>query len=231
MAAKRPKKTVPKIKNPPQGPNPWDVAPILDQGDPNPEMLWTAVGRALTGWEKLDQVQAHIFGILCGSRLGAASTAYGTIVASSTRASMVLAAAEVVLKDAPLLSATTIKMLGDIGNLGSRRNEIAHGIVSHYKSSEPDPDRPGGLREKDNGHFLMPPSYAVKYRTKKALAWNAPFTHRGKYAYTAAQVDEYGGQFANYYVRLVPLMFTIQEWCDKTWPPPKPAPPDAPPLV
>lgn len=181
----KPKKA--KVRNPPEPAKPWDIAPILEQGDPDPTRLWTAVGMALTAWEKLDQVQANLFGLLVGSRMGAASEAYGTIIASASRATISKAAAEVVLKDDDALLKETLKMLREIGETSARRGEIAHGIVSHYSSTS-NPGN-GEIKQRDHGHFLVPPTYAVKYRSKVEYEWNAPVHHHGRYAYTAAQVE------------------------------------------
>lgn len=205
------------MKKPPEAPKPWHVLPILAQGDAEAGPLYTAVGKALTQWERMDQVQANMFGILVGSRLGAATLAYGTISASSTRGGMVLAAAELVLRENAALQAETIRILQDIGELGARRNEIAHGVVSHSTSSYA--DEHGTVTRQDHGHFLMPASYAVKYRSKKKRDFGSPVTEAGKYAYTSAQVMVYATHFAEHYKRLVDLMWRIISYCDTRWPP------------
>lgn len=204
---------------PPKAPlhnNPWDVAPILDTGDPEETALFTAVGTALTAWEKLDQVQARVFGILVGSRRGAAVAAYGTIIVSSGRSEMVDTAARVVLSENIDLLNELTDLLGEIGKLIGRRNDIAHGVVSHFE------EYVDGALSKDRGHFLVPASYATRKRARPEPGPEAPMTMLGKYAYTSAQVMAYAEHFNAYYLRLVRLMHRIGDYCDAKWPPPKP---------
>ena len=194
-------------------PNPWDVAPLLEQGDVDAEPLFSSVGKALTAWEKLDQVQANLFGIIVGSRRGAAVAAYGLVAASSARTEMMVAAAEIVLAESPELLGEVTAILTEIGRWGARRNDIAHGVVSHYTSSW------NGEPDKDHGHYLIPASYATR---KRAKVRGESMMTRGKYAYTAAQVMTYAGHFQDAYHRLVKLMFRVNNYCDEKWPEPPP---------
>ena len=69
----------------PNDPNPWDVMPREPRGDLSPEPIHLAVGRALSAWEVLDEVQAKMFGVLVASRAESAASAYGTIQTSRGR--------------------------------------------------------------------------------------------------------------------------------------------------
>jgi len=213
--ASNPKKTTPKVKNPPQGPNPWDVAPILPQGDPEPEPLWLAVGKALTAWEKLDQVQAQIFGVIVGSRRGGASAAYGVVVASSARSEMVAAAAAEVLQDKPEYLADVTAMVNRVGKLSGRRNDIAHGVVGHFTGTRL--GKNDEVIDFDDGCFLTPASYATRKRNKDREIYD-PANTIGKYAYTAAQIEEYGSAFHREYGDGVKLMFRLIAYFATGWP-------------
>ena len=48
---------------------------------------------------------------------------------------MMVAAAEIVLAEPPELLGEVTAILTKIGRWGARRNDIAHGVVSHYTSS------------------------------------------------------------------------------------------------
>lgn len=192
--------------------NPWDVAPILDQGDPTVDDIYMMVGAALTSWELLDQAQASIFGLLVASRFQAAEAAYGTIGSFSGRSDMVIAAAELVLWfNQPLLAELKIAV-NSAGKLSGRRNEIAHGVATGYSTHGP-----GGLV--DHGHFLGPASYATR---KKSQVWgwhSGPGVWaRGKYAYTASQIGEYANAFSATQRDLSALLFKIQDYCNQEWP-------------
>lgn len=216
MAEKRQKKTVQKVKNPPEAPKPWHPSQLQEQGDPTPEPLYTAVGAALTQWEKLECVQADLYGSLVGSRRGAAVRGFGMIAASSTRATMVIAAAEAVLSDDEELLTETVRLLKDIGELSARRNEIAHGVVSNPSGTRMLPD--WTVEPFDQGHFLMPAYYAARYRNPKERDMFSPLTETGKYAYTASQVMNFAVHFAEHYSRLVTQMFKVISYCDTKWP-------------
>lgn len=205
-----------KTKRPPEDPSPWDVAPLLPKGDDDPTLLWTAVGRALTAWEKLDGVQADIFGVLVGSRGGAAVAAYGTIQSTASRTEMVGVAAEVVLKLEPDFFAELKALLNLCGKLGARRNDIAHGVVSNFRASVADEN--GAVSETDHGHYLVPANYATRRRSKVEQNWGDPMMNRGAYAYTADQVVAYGNHFHETYLKAVKIMFRLLAYFESKWP-------------
>jgi hypothetical protein len=197
-------------------PNPWDVLPRESAGDPTPEPLFLAVGMALSAWEIMDGWQATLFGELVSSRRGAAETAYGTVVSSSGRADMVLAAADRLLTDSAgdhLAELTTL--VNDIGKLSGRRNEIAHGFVCNFETTS------------SNGCYLVPPIYnskkhltssamrerMAKFTSSIEIAQDFPFA-RYKYAYTASQIRTYTGHFRDYQKKMLDMVFKTREICD-----------------
>lgn len=215
------KPTTPKVKKPPQPPPDWALAPILPHGDHDGQDVFAAVGMALTAWEKLEQAQANVFGQLVGSRRGGAVAAYGTIVAYKGRAEMLTAAAKVVLKgDPPIGNASVLAelltLIKETGELSGRRNDIAHGIVSHFKASVTGAD--GVRTETDHGCYLVPASYATNKRTKRELSFNDPIMLRGTYAFTADQMLAYAGHFEARYKRMVDLIFKLMDHFQKIEP-------------
>jgi len=169
----------------------------------------------LTQWEKLEGVHANLFGILVGSRRGAAVRAFGTVAASATRVGMVVAAAEVVLAEDEQLMSETLQILKDSVSFSPRRNEIAHGVVNHW--TETHTDAAGVVEQFDHGHFLLPAGYAVKYRSTKERAFASPITEAGKYAYTADQVMTYAERFARHYSAAVKIMFKVLAYVEQNW--------------
>jgi len=174
------------------GPNSWDVLPIESKGDEDPAQLFTAVGAALTAWERLDAEQAALFALLVGSRQGAAVAAYGTVTSPSAKAEMVRAAAEVLYQPFETLLSDIKVAVSELQHLAGRRNDIAHGIVSHYSGSAN-----GGPMIR-HGFFLAP----NPFNTGKKLSFDKQAEQFGavpvggvRYAYTAKQVDHYAKQF------------------------------------
>ena len=47
-------------------PNLWDIPPLAEIGDPDPNIIFTAVGRALTEWEHLESALSQLFAYLVG---------------------------------------------------------------------------------------------------------------------------------------------------------------------
>lgn len=76
----------------------WERPTPQPQGDLNVDPVFTAVGRALTQWEKFKQQLATLFLVLCnasGSSNSSVRRAYGAIENTTLRRKAILAAAEV----------------------------------------------------------------------------------------------------------------------------------------
>ncbi len=78
--------------------NPWDVPPIPEKGASSPDPLYQAVGKAITGWELVEQAIGGLFTFVTTGKFfdasGPALRAYGSIVGTSARIHMVRAAVE-----------------------------------------------------------------------------------------------------------------------------------------
>jgi hypothetical protein len=168
---------------------PWDIPPNPPVGDPTETDVYAAVGHALSNWERLEHQMSNIFtGLISRAENPIARSAYGSVMVSSIRAEMLDGAAHAFF--ATLILARNEKAkarfvalkaeLDDIkmqhGRFLSRRNNIAHGIVSLYF-----PDGPDG-----SGYCLVPPLYATKHY-RKTLVY--------PYAFTAKFINGFAREF------------------------------------
>jgi hypothetical protein len=193
--------------------NPWDILPRKQQGDAEISSIFEAVGAALTTWEKLDSARAYIFGALVNSRRGAAERAYGTVSSSAGRAEMVIEAAKAILPRNSELLADLLRLMTEIEKLSGRRNDIAHGMGTSYKTL-----RDG--EETDNGAYLVPAPYnSRKFVIPKSMKDVSHVAGFYKYAYTADQIWTYQGHFAAYHEQAMDLFLRIHAHCMQQWPP------------
>lgn len=203
----------------PKGPlhnNPWDTAPKLDRGDEDPTALYSAVGQALTIWERLEDLHAWMFSTLVGSRSNSAYVAYGYVDNSSTRLSMNKAAAKITLKGDPKLLTDLIKTLDRIESFRVRRNDIAHGMVVNFQSSITGDE--GKVVVTHHGHFLVPPYYSSKKRSRNNKSTSDDMWRDGSHAYTSAQVLSYATYFDENRRILLALVEQISNYCREKWP-------------
>jgi len=171
--------------------NPWDPLPELPSGDAMDTTTYAAVGRALSIWEGLEVYLAMMFGALCETREEGAQRAYGVVASFSGRSDMLLEAFACFRREEEKAKIATFPKLVDrIGKFSARRNEIAHGIVSAVTN--------GG---RSLGLYLCAPMYNSR-KSYSFAAWRETAPARSvsvsplsKYAYTAAQIDYYSGQF------------------------------------
>jgi hypothetical protein len=205
-----------------QARKPWDPLPIEKPGDSSPEPLFCSVGKALTAWERLDGMQAALFSTLVQSRCGSAERGYGTLQSLQGRNEMVKEAAKAVLPEGQLLD-QTVDALINIARYHPRRNEIAHGYVSHFTSKKQ------GEAEIDNGHYLIPGLFVTRKRanTEKIYSSISSIEELDElpqpaelvaFAYTAKQIDYYTQQFLAVRSNLCDLNLQIWEYCREKWP-------------
>src|SRR5437016_4893458 len=84
-------------------PNPWDIPPIPETANADPDDIFRAVGGALSGWESVEHTLADIFTLLVEAKpppvpfdiMTPAARAYGSVVSFQARSAMVEAAARV----------------------------------------------------------------------------------------------------------------------------------------
>ncbi|MDP2009020.1 MAG: hypothetical protein Q8K11_02470 [Phenylobacterium sp.] len=114
--------------------------PFPETGSSSHQEIYLAVGAALSAWEHselhLTLVFSHLIGD--GAHSEAAFRAYGSAIAFSARADMVIAAADQVLAAHPERDELVPKFrhaINLIRRASTRRNEIAHGAAFAYCSA------------------------------------------------------------------------------------------------
>ena len=159
---------------------PWEVKPPSDDGDREIDVLYAAVGRALSRWEELEEDLADLFSGLVGSTAGVhdfsnpACRAYGSIPNFNTRADMLSAAAAAFFEnvDRPHLESSYNELIKLCRRFAARRNDIAHGTTWMT----------------DVGNFLVPPYYNIR----KYAGDNNP-----AYRYSSKEIYYYEKMFAD----------------------------------
>jgi hypothetical protein len=171
---------------------------LSDQGDDSPDTIYCAVGKSLSAWGLLEDQLATVFAIflgVSGAGMTAATRAFGSIIASNSRADVLFAAAEAhfaVHKD-PALRDAFNRLMKRYKKATARRNEIAHGVVlglaragyaSIFYYDTGCAALPNGFR--DEGYYLFPSSYATRKRT---------VDHYPDYWYSSSDIGHYTEQF------------------------------------
>jgi hypothetical protein len=167
--------------------NPWDRPPIPSTGDETEEELYRAVGRALSGWEFLEMELAGLFDVFIGTNLDshASHRAYGSVTIWNVRRDMLKATADAFFLNFhnPRLQSRVTQAINRVDCFASRRNDIAHGIVTAYDEFMRVFHPHGGF----NGWLLFP-----AYTSTKAV--REPFRFP-KYGFNAKIINEFGEQF------------------------------------
>lgn len=131
-----------------KAPNPFGRPPLAPKGDDKADTLFLAVGQTLTSWESTEYAFARLFGVLISptTRSYSARRAYGSLQSARGRKDLLENAAENFFRHFP--DAETEAEIDMVLKLyidaGSRRNEIAHGMVM------------GGPSGDRTGYFLAP---------------------------------------------------------------------------
>lgn len=160
-------------------PSPWEPPKPSPRGDSKPTPIYTAVGMALSSWERVEHDLADMFAIFTGSVRGLvnddpAIRAYGTIISYKQRIQVLEAAAKAYFarnKRSGLERSFKI-LLKKCNGWSDRRNDIAHGIV---------------LRLPDYNYRLWPALYNSK---KYPLNTNGPV-----FIYRASQIRSFNTAF------------------------------------
>jgi hypothetical protein len=167
---------------------PWDDRPHPPRGDKKADTTYAAVGRALTQWEYLETKSAELFSRLVGGEWPSsgevtyhpADRAYGSVLGSAARLTMIAEAAKAHFQWYPNLALERrLKYLvsTECRNFASKRNNIAHGIVDIRFSDPP---------KFKLGYWLVPSFYATK---------KYPLRGPSAYAYTSAEIDYFTLEF------------------------------------
>jgi hypothetical protein len=140
---------------------PWDRRPWPISGDTNQNELYAAVGRALSEWERYESVLAFLFANLIGAPVMlAARRAYSAVRTFEGRADMLRAASEAYFYGDPTATdrfqPDFKTILSHATSFASRRNDVAHGVVDHYR---PKPPAPAPLPAPEE--YALFPAYAT----------------------------------------------------------------------
>ena len=168
----------------------WDRPPPPEAGDPNADILYQAIGAALTWWEGIEENFARLFSLFTEDKTGAAIRAYGSIASHSGRMEALNNASEIYLteREIPKEQADFFDLLmKHFKKAASIRNEIAHGKVMGFNM--------GG---KDSGFFLMPAMYNSR-KISAYMDFSKPIDgfaiYRANYRYTSEVVNGFFRKF------------------------------------
>jgi len=186
---------MPKKPGPKQTASPWEIRPKAPTGSPTDDEIYRAVGMALTSWEYAETALAALFARFARAEADSkviepAAQAYGSITNFNSRVGMVQIAAQAFFQlaedrgcpvdDIDDVSASFRELTRFTNGLAERRNNIAHGVVSHVSG---------------RGHYLMPPMY----NSKKYKLVTAPQWERCTFAFTAEDIRYYRANFEELY--------------------------------
>jgi hypothetical protein len=165
----------------------WDRPDPAPQGDDSADALFSAVGEALSAWERVENQVANLFCIFVGARVNVdkpapAIRAYGAIISFTSRADMLQAAAAAYFLSHPQIAGqqeTWSNLLKELRGFANRRNDIAHGMVEQEFNFK---------EERSNGFFLVPGLYiSKKYPTDEPPA----------YRFIGEQVKHFADEFSD----------------------------------
>jgi hypothetical protein len=170
----------------------WNRPPNENQGDPTGQVIYTAVGFALTNWEMAEEQLAGLYLRLVDvpeASYDPVRRAYGSIESNSGRRKAIEAAAEAFFGthwDNGVVRRAFSIVTEAVGWASRRRDDIAHGIVLGQT-----------MDGKSHGHFLFPPDYNTS-RTNLSVSADSgdPLYHTmTKYRFTSEQVRVFGSKF------------------------------------
>jgi hypothetical protein len=134
----------------------WARPPVRDFGDSTPEVVYTAIGLALSRWESLETRLGQLFALLVDSESTAAARAYDMAASATARRDMLGAAGEIYFEHERRRKqylGILQKLVRNHSEAAARRNDIAHGIVSRIIFSPPN---------HAIGFLLTPPRYNAR---------------------------------------------------------------------
>jgi hypothetical protein len=193
--------------------NPWDIpyAKQLKVGDPNPVVIFQAVGKALSSWEGLVADLTSIFAVLTATdepwSLNPAVRALGSVQGAAMKSEMVQQAAEALFHnferqlsvDCDLIREEMKGLLREYNGWSGRRNDIAHGYVTETKM----PDYANDDQPIISTFLLMP-----SHRTSRK--W--PMDWEPAYKYLASEIDAFGVAFDGLAARCETFAKKFEEW-------------------
>jgi hypothetical protein len=178
--------------------NPWDVRDPSPLGDSDENQIFNAVGRALTEWEQVENACARLFALLVSANQrrtyhAPAVRAFGCINSTKTKAEMLRVAAVPYFarrKSKAQFAAQFKKVVGEYTNFSSRRNDIAHGLLSRVFITGKRTSK--GERRGAIGLYLLPSFYnSKKFKEEKF-----------SYQYTSSDLIHYQQEFTKLSLRI-----------------------------
>ena len=171
----------------------WKRPDNKNKGDPNDDVVYKAVGVALTNWEKLEETLAVLFLSVTeqtNSSTNPVKRAFGAVESSGTRRKMLLAAADAYFGvdwDDKEIRLSFFRVIEAVGFASQRRDDIAHGKVYHFN------------KEPNFGAFLLP----ANYNTDRTKAWTYSsesetdplFFTFTQFRYTSDDINEFAKRF------------------------------------
>jgi hypothetical protein len=168
--------------------NPWDVPKPEPLGDRDENVLYAAVGRALSQWETVETACARIYAFLIGAptdelTISPALRSFGIVNSFPTRCEMITTAGKAYFHLHPEVAnyeKWINEALSDAKEFSNRRNEIAHGVVRHIINP---------TRESEGSYlcpsFFNPKKFPIsmiptyQYVEKNILYFSREFTKMG----------------------------------------------------
>jgi hypothetical protein len=191
------------VRKPQQEPKPSSRRPVSPVGDAREDMIFGAVGHALTEWEQLENACAQLFAVLVSTNhkrayLAPAIRAYGTITSAATRKEMLVNAGEAYFAKRPAkaqsFKAEFTELMQAYIDFASRRNDIAHGLVQRVFLTK------RGIRPAAIGIYLTPSFYSARHFKNEQLA----------YLYTSSDLIFYRQEFTKLMLRVGGLKEKMQ---------------------
>ena len=161
--------------------NIWDRRPWPKIGDPTPEVIYEAVGRALSSWEIYEGLQSVLFSAFVTPNLQtkAAMRAYSAVRTFEGRNEMLRAASQAYFHEQPEIELQDAfkGILSTAASFSPRRNEITHASVNAFTMED------GSATPT----FALYPAYA-SFRERDMK--NIP-----SYCMTKAEIDYFSAHF------------------------------------
>lgn len=151
---------------------PWNVAPKDPNGDPDIDDTYRAVGYALTRWAEVENILSLLFSQIVGTNRLIGHRIYGSIIQSSGRGDLLVAAAQGRFFNNQALLDEILTLTSIVGKFAARRNEFAHGATHNYV----------------NGAYLAPP-YSDTRKKRDLIGIEE------KYRYNSTQILYYAEEF------------------------------------
>jgi hypothetical protein len=144
--------------------NPWDPFPLPTRGDDNARLTFEGVGRVTSHWEALEFELSRLYSIFAGDPDGEAMQTYGTgkIFRDRLVALRQLAEKHFIATPTQDLEGIFDGLANAAEGFGSRRNEVAHGIVCPVQNISFFMGHFGQHVGGKPQYLLIPPYYTVR---------------------------------------------------------------------